>query len=355
MQSTMRFIGFVLVGVLGLSNGFIAQAAAQAPAVGATTVYLPVINKGYPILNDAVGAIEPSAQAGVFNTPLDATPDPDGATIYFTAQSAHGAGVFSVPATGGTVVSITVGAPLTVPFGLAMSTNGQTIYVADPSATVTNARLTAGSANQALGATQGAIFSVAAAGGTPQAIAGTAGTGPRGLEVAQENGADVIYFTGINPGDGAPALMKIPASGGPLHIIAKGAPFVHPVGVAIAKDGTVFVTDDAASDNELGSVFQVKNGQVTTLADRVRLGKPAGVALTLDESLLLVSALDVTFGTSQVLVINLTTQAQGIVNKSIGVNHASGGLHRAHNRNFMAWCGVTAGGGGGLVYRVEFK
>ena len=81
----------------------------------------------------------------------------------------------------------------------------------------------------------------------------------------------------------------------------------------------------------------------------------AGVALTLDESLLLVSALDVTFGTSQVLVINLATQEQGIVNKSIGVNHASGGLHRAHNRNFMAWCGVTAGGGGGLVYRVEFK
>ena len=52
----------------------------------------------------------------------------------------------------------------------------------------TYAQVATGSAHKTVGATQGAIFSVAAAGGTPQVIAGTCGTGPRGLEVAQENG-----------------------------------------------------------------------------------------------------------------------------------------------------------------------
>jgi hypothetical protein len=203
-------------------------------------------------------------------------------------------------------------------------------------------------------AVTGAIFSIALTGGAPKAITETIGTAPRGLEIVQENGVDMIYFTGVNPSNSAPAVMKIPATGGALSVIAKGAPFVNPVDVAIDKQGSVYVTDDAASGADLGSVFRITGGQVESLADHVRLGKPAGITLTLDESHLLISALDTNAGSAQVLVIDLQTQQQGIVNKVIGVNHASGGLHRAHNRDVMAWADLTAGAGG-TVYRINFK
>lgn len=347
MSSIMRFVGFILIGALTLSNLSVVQAAQPAATAGdhaqqlpSSSLYLPLINKGYAILNDAVRAIEPAAQAGVFNTPFDAAPDPQGNTIYFTAKSAQGAGLFSVPAAGGAVATVQVGAPFTLPVGLAISTNGQTIYVADPNATV--------------GAAKGAIFSVAVTGGAPKAIAETIGTAPRGLEVVQENGVDMVYFTGVNPGDHLPAVMKIPASSGALSVVAKGTPFVNPVGVTIDKNGVVYVTDDAAATPDLGSVFRITGGQVEPLADHVRLGKPAGITLTLDESLLLISALDINAGSAQVLVIDLQTGQQGIVNKVIGVNHASGGLHRAHDQDVMAWADLTAGTGG-TVFRINFK
>ncbi len=67
MQAIMRFVGLVLVSVLAVSTVFIAQAAPPAPQVTQPSLYLPLINKGYAILNDAVGTIAPAAQADLFN------------------------------------------------------------------------------------------------------------------------------------------------------------------------------------------------------------------------------------------------------------------------------------------------
>src|SRR5258708_39925752 len=56
---------------------------------------------GGPLGNGMLGTISPAAMV---STPLDATPDPEGTTIYFTAISpTDGPGVFSVPAAGGSV------------------------------------------------------------------------------------------------------------------------------------------------------------------------------------------------------------------------------------------------------------
>jgi sugar lactone lactonase YvrE len=362
MKAVIRFFWLVLVSLLVLpGTGTVIAAASTmpttagpAPGAGQAPVYLPLINQGYPLFNDAVSDFAPAASSGIFDHAFDATPDPDGNLIYFTATSGQDAGLFRVPATGGEVVTITVGTPLTLPLGLAISTSGQTLYVADPQAIAAPFQ-TAGQAGSAEpGANRGAIFSIPAPGGAATPVAGTAHTAPRGLEVAQENGADLLYFTGVDPSDGQPAVLKVAAAGGPLSIIVKGPPLVDPVGVAVGSDGTLYVTDQAAGGNGLGRVFRVTGGTVETIATSVRTGTPAGVALTLDESLLLVSALRANRDSSIVLVIDLADLHQGIVNQVIEANVGSGGLHRARNRNLMAWCGITAGGGG-VVYRVELK
>lgn len=350
MKRIFCVVQLVILSLLGVS----ATTALQAAPSLASVLYLPLIQKERLLLNDAVSAIEPVAAGSStgFYTPLDATPDPDGNQIYFTARSANGAGVFSVPAAGGTVVTLTIGAPLTTPVGIAVSTNGQTLYLADTHAQI----------NGTVAMTMtGALFSLPSSGGAPTPIPGTAHTAPRGLTVVKENNVDVIYFTGVDPADGQPAVMMIPAAGGVLTVEEKGEGMVDPVGIAVSKTGAIYIADQAAAGNGLGTLFRFKphtehgrSSHAERLADFVRMGDPAGITLTLDESLVLVSSLETVGRTSQVLVVNTTTKAQGIVNKVIGVNHTSGGLHRAHNTNVMAWADVASGNGGlGTVFRVR--
>jgi sugar lactone lactonase YvrE len=367
MKMVMRWGWLVLVSLLvAPGTGAVAAVASTlattaGPGAEQSSVYLPLISQGYPLLNEAVSAFEPAASLGVSAQAFDATPDPEGNLIYFTATSAQGPGLFRVPATGGEVVTLTVGMPLTLPSGLAINASGETLFVADTAAEIehTEAMLlsTAAVRNSH---SEGAIFRLPTSGGAAASnsgatlVTGTEHTRPRGLAVVQENGVEMLYFTGNDPIDDQPAVMKVAAAGGPLTFLAKGAPLVAPVGVTVAADGVVYVTDQAAAGDGLGSVFRIREGTVETLATRIRTGDPAGVALTLDESLLLVSALETDRNSSIVLVIDLAEGRQGIINQVIGANIGSGGLHRAQHRNLLAWCGVTSGGGG-VVYRVELN
>jgi sugar lactone lactonase YvrE len=351
MKRLFSLIQIVLFSLLTLPT---VPTLRAAPSPAAALLYLPIVQTARLNLNDAVSAIEPAAagNATTFHTPMDATPDPDGNQIYFTAMSAKGAGVFRVPAAGGTVVTLTVGLPLTTLVGLAVSTDGQTLYLADTQAAIAGA--------QAVTKT-GVLFTLPSSGGVPTPIAGTAHTAPRGLAVVKENNVDVIYFTGSDPADGQPAVMRILAAGGALTVEEKGEGLVEPVGIAVSKTGAIYIADQAATGNGLGTLFRFKphsdqgrNRHSERLVEHVRMGSPAGITLTFDESLVLVSSLDTNSGTAQVLVVNTATKAQGIVNKVIGVNHSAGGLHRAHHNNVMAWADVTSGNGGlGTVFRVR--
>jgi len=125
-------------------------------------------------------------------------------------------------------------------------------------------------------------------------------------------------------------------------VVFKGAPLVWPSGVAVTKAGVVYVVDLAASGNNLGTVYRIQNGKAEKLADQIRTsGSIAGAALTLDESALLVSNLQAEKGTAQVLVVNLSTGALGLINKGIASNTGAGGVHRAHRVNRFSWADCT--------------
>lgn len=281
-----------------------------------------------------------ATQGGTFRAPLDAAPSPDGATIYFVASGgSQGAGLFRVAAAGGAAAEVFTGAPFATPRGLAISSDGQRVVVADA---------TAGA--------RGGLYVVPAAGGAPTLLAGTEGTAPQGLEIVSQDGADQVYFTGA-AADGTPAVYRIALAGGAASAVAQGGMLRHPSSVVVTRAGVIFVSDRADASTGLGSVLRIDGASVTSLVNNVRLGDPAGIALSPDEGTLGVSSLDPNAGTSQVLLVNVATGMTSVFSRVIGANRSSGGVHRAHGgaSTDLAWCGVTAGtGGNGAVYRITF-
>jgi sugar lactone lactonase YvrE len=283
--------------------------------------------------DSSVTTIAPIAKLTGDQSPLDAAPSPDGSSIYFTTRGSSGVGVFRVPAAGGTPEPVRVGSPFVNPVGIATSSDGTQLYIADMQA----------SAN-------GVIFSLPAAGGDAAPLTGSEGRAPRGLDVRQQGGQDMLYFTGITPTGGQPAIYSLAASGGTATLLASGAPLIDPDGIVVTGGGTAYVSDHTGAGGQ-GRVVKVEGGAVTTVVDTVRLGRPAGVALTLNEGLLLVSSLQADRDNDQVLLVDLASHQSGIVTKVVGENiGSSGGLHRARNTNTFAWADVQRPG---RIYRVD--
>ena len=315
---------------------------AASGALRATVTIQPPTTVSNDFLGDVGVSTPPS-----FAFPIDAAPDADGSTFYFTARDLDGnPGVFKVPAFGGTVSRIASLDPLVAPRGLAPSPVSGVLYVADPRAGDDRS---------------GRIFAIAGAitgANAPAPVPGTEGYGELGLEVVRQDGADLIYFTGHDPRDGVVGVFKIHANQSiPAEVVWKGAPLVQPDSVTVAGNGVVYVSDRAAGGNGLGSVFSINGGTISRIATGFRPGNPAGLAMDQSESWLFVSSLDSQQGLAQILIVNLVTFASGTANKGIGQNLGAGGLHRAHDANLFAWADSSSGGGHGdpFVYHVPVK
>jgi sugar lactone lactonase YvrE len=257
---------------------------------------------------------------------LDASPDPKGRVIYFTANGSKGPAIYAVPAVGGAKRIVLAGAPLRGPRGIAVSNDARRLYVADTKA--------------------GHILVVPVRGGRPHVLAGTAGSAPRGVEVQTRGGHELVVYSG-RAADGKPAVLRISAAGAARPgVVLEGAPLRSPDGVAVSKTGAIYVTDHGAG----GRALRIAGGKVGTVASGVRLGDPAGIALTLDESRILISSLDPARGTAQVVIVDAKTGQASTFDDVIGANHSAGGLHRARAADPMGWADVSRSG---RVYRVD--
>lgn len=285
---------------------------------------------------DGIGLnqISPAANAPEAAMPVDATPSPDGSQIYFIAfssrQGPDGLGmervpaIFKVAATGGAPAKLFEGEPLMSPFGITISDDGQTLFIADSSA----------DGNAEADRSEGRVFSMSAGGGAPSALAGTEGITPAGVEAL---GAS-LYITGRK--DGKAGLFKTGIGGGAVSAVAVGAPFSDPGGVAIARNGDAYVIDTGSAVNgqSLASVVKVTaDGKTEIVIDGLAVGHPAGIALVNDDSAILVSALDVGQGTDRVHRIELAGRTVRTLSTTIGDFYESAGLHRARNAEVFAW------------------
>jgi DNA-binding beta-propeller fold protein YncE len=272
--------------------------------------------------------IEPAANGNDFMSPFDATPDPEGKDVYFTALTREGEpGVFKTSAKGGPITRLHVGEPLSAPFGIAISEDGQTLFVAD-----------SGAEREADDG--GSVFTLSVSGGTPSVLSGTENASPRGVEVRGED----LWFSGKK--DGKPGIFRTSIRGGAAQAVVSGAPFVDPSGIAVRKTGEVFVADSSASGAPGSSILRVAEGKAEIYQSGIAVGHPAGIALSQDENALLVSGIEAERGTDIVYRIDLTNKEVKTFDAVIKDFQESAGLHRAKRAEVYAWADSRANKGG---------
>jgi sugar lactone lactonase YvrE len=286
-------------------------------------------------------SIAPVANDANIESPVDATPSPDGQDIYFIANSkvpgednlgySRQAAIYKVSATGGPITKLHQGDPLVAPFGITISGDGKTLFIADSAAQTSEDR------------SDGKVYTMPSGGGTPSALPGTEGLAPGGVEVA----GDTLYITGKK--DNKAGLFKTGLGGGAVTPVAVGEHFTDPGGAAVAKNGDVYVVDTGSPMNgePLASVVKVSpDGKTAVVASGLSVGHPAGIALTNDDSTIYVSGFDSAKGTDVVFAVNAATHEIGTFTDSIENFAESAGLHRARNSNVFAWADGHANGSG---------
>ncbi|APR82012.1 Hypothetical protein A7982_07361 [Minicystis rosea] len=330
-----------LVSAAACGGGSESTGGAGGTGTGTTTGTSPTTtgtggtNTGGSMGSGMLTSVAPAGTDAAFARAFDATMSNDGSIVYFTGIGPNGAGVFSVPAKGGTITPVVVGAPFVAPFGIAMSTDGKKLYVADPAAT--------GSTLE-----EGRIVAVDPEMGTVSPLSGSDDILPRGLDVVAVDGADQLYFSGTKAGKAA--LFQMPASGGTPKEVASGA-LIDPEGVAATKNGKVYVLDARGSKTQRANVYVYDGSSLTEFITDVRVGYPAGIALSLDEKSLLISSLDATKGSSTLTIIDIFSKEPTFFpgDASLDKKLEPGGLHRARNAQAFAWVSYDEAGGSVLV------
>jgi hypothetical protein len=170
---------------------------------------------------------------------------------------------------------------------------------------------------------------------------------PRSLEFAD----DQLYFTGADP-SGMAGVFQVAAAGGALTAMATGDPFSEPSGIAIAGSGDVYVVDTGKSTAGAARIIRIANGVASVFLDGLSVGYPAGVVVSMDDSLLLLSALDPITGTDTIAIIDKASKNLASVNAGISAFTEPAGLHRAKTKDVFAWADSTANQTG-TVYLVS--
>jgi DNA-binding beta-propeller fold protein YncE len=285
-----------------------------------------------------------------FTQPRGGVPLPDGSVAFLanleglpeeqTTIAGERVAVLLQPPGGGAPSVVYSGDAMVNPFDIDASIDGKTLYIADPAAGEESG---------------GAILELLVAGGTPTELA--PGYRPRSVTVADDGS---LFFSGIDATTGDPGVFHL--VNGLQTTVFAGPPLVDPSGIALMKDGTIFVADTRLFDAQvdmmpaLGSeagIVRIKDGAASIFATGFATGYPAGVALSMDEANLIVSA-EGADRSDTVYVIDVAHPAAAplIVRDEFSkFQDSSAGLKRAHDSNTFIWASLSANGG--TVYKIR--
>lgn len=273
----------------------------------------PIISEP-PELGDSVveGLLAPQAAAA----------NADGSVFYVTAYATGAeAAVYAVPADGGDPDELAAGAPLAYPIGLALNCDEDTLFVADA----------ASDEDDETGG--GGVFTLAEGGGTPAEIDSDGILYPTGLTLSPD--CETLYLVGFNDA-GEPALFTLGVAGGDADEVSTGDLLVQPVGVAVDSDGFAYVYDGGA-----GFVIGIDDaGDQEEIINITQAGTPGGIALSLDENLL------VTLEGDTLFVLDLSTDD---ITSTTAAIADGGGLGRAIEADVY----VAVDAEGGALFSAE--
>lgn len=139
-------------------------------------------------------------------------------------------------------------------------------------------------ADRAAGDEAGGLVPISLATGAAGELVG-AGYRPGSVTVAIDGST---YFSGADPQTGEPGLFKIAPEGAQVSTVFAGALLVDPSGIAPMKDGVVLVADTRLDGSSEAGIYALKDGEASLFASEFAAGYPAGIALTTDESTLII-------------------------------------------------------------------
>ncbi|MFZ5478952.1 MAG: hypothetical protein ACOZNI_19425 [Myxococcota bacterium] len=176
-----------------------------------------------------------------------------------------------------TVTELFAGEPLVMPSGLCVSGDGATIYVTDVASETSD------------GKTNGGVYALDAAGGTPVEI-GVAGLVDMPGDITLAHGGSSAWLTGYTP-EGDPAIFSVVLSSGAVSQELVGDPLVDPLQLDSNPDGdTLYVLDSLAASGK-GAIFAFTTSgwAETTLHGWFDTNFPGGVGVNDDDSMLFFS------------------------------------------------------------------
>ncbi len=282
-----------------------------------------------------------------FSSPRAGVPLADGSIAFIAtledrdeselSESGERVAVLLQAASGGAPRVLYSGDALANPLDLALSVDGKLLYVADPAAGAEGL---------------GALLALGVDGGEPSEI--IHGLRPRAVTTA-EDGA--LYFSGVSD-DGSAAVFQV--TGATASSVYSGLPLVDPSGIAVQSDGTLLVAEtrlldaDSTVASEAG-IVRIKDGGASVIATGFATGYPAGIALTLDEKVLLVSGEGPDRSDTVYLIdmANPGAAPRAIRDTFSAYQDSSAGLKRAHDSNTFVWASLAADGG--TVFRIEAR
>jgi hypothetical protein len=272
-----------------------------------------------------------------FVSPFDATPSPDGCSVYFTAIAADGTGaVFSALADGTGLKRLDTPGTLVSPLSITVSTDGATLFVADPG-------YASDAASGDITKDAGAILTLASGGGAVTVLA--EGGAPRSVSIVNEGGTDQLYY-GASSATGA-SIYKIAAAGGSgAEVVATG----EPGGIDSADGTTLYAVASTATG---GTLLKITGGTATALVTGLHVGLSAGVAVASDGSAVVISGTDPTDGTDVVIRVLLSDNSVSNQKPVTALVSEASGLHKAHKAEVYGFVDGLGTTGGGSVWLLQ--
>jgi hypothetical protein len=162
--------------------------------------------------------------------------------------------------------------------------------------------------------------------------------------------AEGVYFSGKSPESGAPGVFRL--AGDSVEVVYEGEPLVEPSGIALLDDGRVIVGETSLDGGTEAALVMLDGGTASVVARELRSGYPFGIALTPDQSSVIVSAVDRDTWNDGVYTVPVAGGAVLQV-AEFEEQMSSAGLKEAERAGTYAW--ASSSQNGGTVYTVVAK